>query len=123
MEETALEFTWENVQKGAFGRGGKTSNWNQFASFRLILESGQVVSEEAKEVINNIKYKWYYYNRRSDNNNGNIIIGLHKKDIEGWIYLVIDTSTGDILKDFTKLADAKDFLNDQDTEDTEDTED
>lgn len=110
MEKT-LEFTWENVQKGVFGKGGKTSNWNQFASFRLILESGQEISEMAKQVITDIKYKWYYYNRRSDNNTGNIIIGLHKKDIEGWIYLVIDTKTGEILKDFTKLVDAKDFLN------------
>lgn len=110
MDKT-LEFTWENVQKGAFGRGGKTSDWNQFASFRLILESGQEISEIAKQVITDIKYKWYYYNRRSDENNGHIIIGLHKKDIEGWIYLVIDNETGEILKDFTKLIDAKDFLN------------
>jgi hypothetical protein len=119
MENNTMPFTWENIQKGVFGgKNGKSSNWNQFASLRLLLESGQKLSEVAKKTIEDIKYKWYYYNRKSDNNKGNIIIGLHKKDVEGWVYLVIDTKTGEI-KDFNKIVDAKDYINGLDNQDNQ----
>lgn len=103
-----VEFNLQNIMDGKFGGSNrKKSNWNQFASKRLLLESGQVISDEAMEMLDQIKYKWYYYNQRSDENQGNIILGLHKKDIKGWIYVVVDNQSGE-LKEFKTLQDAKD---------------
>lgn len=108
---TQIEFSLENIKKGLFDgkKGGKTSNWNMFASKRLLKESGQILSEDATKVMEDIPYKWYYYNRKSDNNTGNIIVGLHKKDVQGWIYVVINSDTGSY-KEFNKLVDAKENI-------------
>lgn len=117
MKETNQEkvvFNVENIQKGLFGSkqgGGKISDWNMFASLRLLEESGQQLSEQMRGFVNSIKYKWYYYNKKSDNNQGNIIIGLHKKDVEGWIYVVVNQD-GEY-EEYEKLIDAKNNISNE----------
>ena len=110
MEQTKEKVTFNvaNIQAGAFGGkagGGKTSDWNMFASQRLLEESGHQLTQEQQDFLGSIKYKWYYYNRTSDNNVGNIIVGLHKKDVEGWIYVVVKSDG--TYSEYNKLLDAK----------------
>ena len=107
--ETSAEFTLENIEKGLFDtkKIGNKTDWQMFASLRLIIESEQTMTEEALSIIKDQKYKWYYYKKLSDNNTGNIIIGLHKKDIPSWLYIVVDTKTGS-KKEYKSLREAKD---------------
>lgn len=112
MEKTEkkqeFEFNLKNIQEGKFDgvKGGKSSIWTMFASKRLLLESGQELSEKASAFLENLKYKWYYYNRKTDTKQGNIIIGLHKKDVPSWLYVGLNSKTG-ATKEYKNLIDAK----------------
>lgn len=85
------EFNIENIINGEFNTTkSKGTDWVKYSSIRLLEESGFVAEREQKNLINKLQYKWYYYKRISDNNTGSIIIGLHKKEISTWLYVVIN---------------------------------
>lgn len=105
--ETFNYEAWKNGEYNKGKGGAREAEFQMFASLRLLLESGQEISDEALQIIKDMSCKWYYYKKISDENKGNIIIGLHKKDLAGWLYLIIDTQTGEELGHFTKIQDAK----------------
>lgn len=105
-----VEFNLKNIMAGKFGerKSGKVGEWKMYASYRLLQESGQEISDEMNNFITNIKYKWYYYKKLSDDNKGNVIIGLHKKDVEGWVYVVVKQDGS--YKDYSTIQEAKQNL-------------
>lgn len=101
-----MEFNVKNIMEGSFNTTkSKAGDWIKYASIRLLEESGFVAEPEQKKLIDSLKYKWYYFKRISDNNTGSIIIALHKKDINQWLYVRINADG--TYQEFKTIQDAK----------------
>jgi hypothetical protein len=100
------KLTYGMIKDGtACKRTSKNKTWIQYSSIRLLKESGQNISEKMESILNDTKLKWYYYKKVVDNNTGSIIVGLHSKYLEGWVYITI-SQNGDV-QDYECIQDAK----------------